>query len=330
MPPEDTSTPPPRTRRGTCRRGFTLIEMLVVVSIIVFLMAITFPVIGTLQNGGRVETGLSTVSLAGSVARAWSTASLPQVDLDSDPVSPVPDASYSGTAAIFCPTNEVRIVINWQRARNGSVFLETDPPGATPSLNGYADYRFANGGRRDIDYIAIPSGTGVAGIHRFGPSPADIEFLAPPFAIAFDETGTLMQGHRDNPPGRIRSNPANFMYYDADRDGAYNTADVRTTSYNPADWNRDSDNARGSSDAFLDAHLVRRIPFEAIETVAGVIVYDEAEYRAAGFSFTGGGFVTDVDTDTLPDDAYDWLRENGTVVFFSPNTGVALRDEGSE
>ena len=328
--PGGTSTLPPYTRRGTCRRGFTLIEMLVVVSIIVFLMAITFPVIGTLQRGGRVETGLNTVSLAGSVARTWSTASLPQVDQILDPPNTEP-GHYSGTAAIFCPTGEVRIVINYQLAtRNGS---SPTSPSFSNSLefnhqNGYRDYRIANGGRRDVDYIAIPQGTGIAGIHRFGQGAADVELLAPPFAIAFDETGALMQGHRD--PSTSGRNPANFVYYDANLDGRYNTTNVRTTSYDPADWDRDSDNARGIGDAFLNANLVRQLPFDAIETVAGVIIYDKTEYKAAGFSFAGGGFVTDVDTDTLPDDAYDWLRENGTVVFFSPNTGVALRDEGSE
>ena len=326
--PECPSPLAPYPRRGTCRRGFTLIEMMIVVLIVVIIMGITFPMLSALQRSGRVETGLSTVSLAGSVARAWATASLPQVNQVLDPAGSSNTGNYSGTAAIFCPTNEVRIVINHQLATdNGS---PPTSPTFSNSLefnhqNGYRDYRLTNGGRRDIDYIAIPSGTGIAGIHRFGLGAADIELLAPPFAIAFDETGTLIQGHRDNPAGHISSpNPANFVYYDADLNGAYDTNNVRTTSYDPADWDRDSSNARGVSDAFLNANLVRQLPFDAIETVAGVIIYDAAEYKAAGFNFSGGGFV---DSGTA---AYDWLRENGTVVFFSPNTGVALRDEGNE
>lgn len=293
--------PNPCTKRLARRRtrGFTIVELLTSVFIIVVVMAIIFPVIGSLKNGSRIEAGLNTVSLASDVARAWSTASLPQVDRGSDPVNPVFGATYSGTAAIFCPTNEVRIVINNQGAFDGANSLEA------AGVNGYWDYRRVNGGKRDLDYISIPQGSGVAGIHRFGNNTNAVHFLAPPFAITFDESGTLVQG---------------TIYYDGDLDGNYDTGRNRLTvpgGYDPADWDRDSVAVDGTE-------LVRPLPFEAIETIAGVVIYDEAAFKAAGFDFSGDGRIV------AGTAGFDWLRENGEVVFFSPNTGTAMRDEGQE
>jgi len=299
-----------RTARNNLRAGFTLVELLTSVFIIVVIMVIIFPVIGALKNGSRIEAGLNTVSLSADVARAWSVASLPQADLGSDPVSPVFGATYSGTAAIFCPTGEVRIVINDQRALdNNGVFLET----FTPSLNGYRDFRVSNGARTDLDYISIPTGTGVAGIYR---NNGGAHLIAPPFAVAFDRDGQMI-------PGADIGSGARVIYYDADFNGVYNLAQVRSTlgGYNPADW----DGLPGSNNENPDAtELVRQLPCEAIETVGGVITYDAADAKTAGFDFSGGG-------DYVQGSAgYDWLRENGTAVFFSPSSGVALRDEGIE
>lgn len=300
---------------GTRRRnaGFTLVELLTSVFLIVVIMLIIFPVVGALKNGSRVEAGLNTVSLSADVARAWSTASLPQADLGSDPVTPVFGATYSGTAAIFCPTGEVRIVINDQRAVDtGGVFLEAPLP-SRPSLNGYRDFRTANGARTDLDYISIPTGTGICGIYR---NNTGAHLIAPPFAVAFDRDGQMI-------PGANIGSGARVIYYDANYDGAYNLAQVRSSlgGYNPTDW----DGLPGSNNDTANATtLVKPLPFEAIETVVGVIIYDAKDAKTAGFDFSGGGDYAEGSA------GYDWLRENGTAVFFSPGSGVALRDEGIE
>ncbi len=292
------------------RPGFTMVELLTSVAIIAIMMIIIFPVVGALKGGSRIEAGLNTVSLASDVARAWSTASLPQADLGSDPVAPVPFADYSGTAAIFCPTGEVRIVINDQRAEdNGGNFLES----YTQRLNGYADYRVANRGRRDLDYISIPQGVGLAGIYRNG---AGAQLIAPPFAIAYNRDGQMI-------PGADTGGGTRVIYYDANFNGEYTGSDRGSVAggYDPADW----DGGPGANNEDPDATaLVRHLPFEAIETVVGVIIYDLQEAKAAGFDFSGGGVYGVGST------GYDWLRANGTPLFFSPNTGVAMRDEGKE
>lgn len=294
------------------RHGFTMVELLTSVAIIGIMMIIIFPVVGALKGGSRIEAGLNTTSLASSVARAWATASLPQADLGSDPVAPVPFADYSGTAAIFCPTGEVRIVINDQRATSDGNPVASNGSNALDSngLNGYADYRVANRGRRDLDYISIPQGVGLAGVYR---NNAGAHLIAPPFAIAYNRDGQMI-------PGADIGSGARVIYYDADFDGAYAVGDVRSSvagGYDPNDWDADS----VAPDATT---LVRPLPFEAIETVVGVIVYDLQDAKTAGFDFSGGG-------DYLQGSAgYAWLRENGTPLFFSPNTGVAMRDEGKE
>ncbi|XAM01461.1 prepilin-type N-terminal cleavage/methylation domain-containing protein [Phycisphaeraceae bacterium D3-23] len=296
------TTRPPHRRRP---RGFTIVELLTSVFIIAVIMVIVFPVIGALQNGSRIEAGLNTVGMSSDVARAWATASLPQADLNSDPAAPVFGASYSGTAAIFCPTGEVRIVINDQRASSGGNFLES----FSPPLNGYRDYRLAFGGKRDVDYIAFPQGTGIAGVYR---NNTGAHLIAPPFAIAYDRDGLMA-------PGANIGGGARVIYYDSNFDNNYDVGDVRSNvagGYDPGDWDRDS--------APLSAELVRELPFEAIETVAGVIIYDERDAESAGFDFSGGGDYAQGSA------GYNWLIENGTAVFFSPNTGTAMRDEGTE
>ena len=300
--------PPSRNPR---RHGFTMVELLTSVAIIGIMMIIIFPVVGALKGGSRIEAGLNTTSLASSVARAWATASLPQADLGSDPVSPVPFADYSGTAAIFCPTGEVRIVINDQRAEDsGGNFLES----YTQRLNGYADYRVANRGRRDLDYISIPQGVGLAGIYR---NNAGAHLIAPPFAIAYNRDGQMI-------PGADTGSGTRVIYYDANFNGEYTGQDRGSLGgYDPADW----DGGPGANNEDPDPDpdvLVRHLPFEAIETVVGVIVYDLQDAKTAGFDFSGGGVYS------VGDAGYAWLRENGTPLFFSPNTGVAMRDEGKE
>ncbi|MGB0768407.1 MAG: hypothetical protein ACPGYV_11945, partial [Phycisphaeraceae bacterium] len=207
--------------------------------------------------------------------------------------------SYSGTAALFCPTGEIRIVFNHRNARNGSnAFLED----FIPEVNGYLDIP-------GVDYILVPDRVGIAGIERTGNGAGDVRFIAPPFAIAFNASGQMAYGDTN---GRI--------YYDADGNGRYITADTRPAGYNPSAWS----GRAGSNNELPDATtLVRELPFEAIPCVPGVVVYNSQDF-ADDFDFAGGGEVG------LTSAAGEWLKENGRTLFFSPHTGIALRDEQQE
>jgi hypothetical protein len=188
----------------------------------------------------------------------------------------------------------VRIVTNFRNAqrRNGDYLEELNP-----EVNGYWDLR-------GVDYISIPDGVGVVGISRVGNT---VRFLAPPFAIAFNEKGQMSFG---DITGRI--------YYDSDGDTTYDMSDGRPNNYDPSAWDGES----GANNADIDEDtLVRELPFEAIECVPGVVIYDSGDFATAGFDLSGGGAVT------LNSAEGQWLEANGKTLFFSPSTGVALRDE---
>jgi len=288
-----------RQAHPTSRRrasGFTITELLVAIAIIIVLIGLTFPVISALQNSGRVEAGLNTVGMASDVARQWVKSSAWADDGVPNPAG----ERYSGTAALYCPTNEIRIVGNRRNARDaGGNYLEE----YLLTTNGYADLQ-------GMDYISIPDGVGIAGIVRTGSAANSVLFIAPPFAIVFDESGHLNFGDTNG-----------LIYYDSDFNGFYDVNDTRPAGYNPKQWDGDGTNDNAALDT---GTLSRPLPFEAIPCVAGVIVFSTREYEGQGYSFAGGGAVA------INSNEGQWLQENGQTLFFSPHTGVALRDEDDQ
>ncbi|MFN3165856.1 MAG: prepilin-type N-terminal cleavage/methylation domain-containing protein [Phycisphaeraceae bacterium] len=280
-----------RARRRARTRGFTLTELLVAISVIILIIAITFPVISSIQSGSRIEAGLNTVGMTADVARQWVAPSA----WEEDSADKVVGERYSGCAAMFCPTGEVRIVTNFRNAENQrGVFMEE----MSPEVNGYWDLR-------GVDYISIPAGVGVAGIYRRGNT---VSFLAPPFAIAFNEKGQMSFG-----------DITGHIYYDSDGDTRYDMSRTRPGGYDPVQW--DGESGSNNEDVDPDTLVREPAPFEAIECVPGVIIYDSNDFANAGFDFAGGGAVT------LNSPEGQWLQANGRTLFFSPSTGVALRDE---
>lgn len=285
------------------KRGFSIIELLVAISIIALIIAIAFPVVSALTTSTRVEAGLNVAGMSSDVARQWVQAEAWANDASTDNSSAVREA-YSGTAALYCPTGEVRIVVNDRDARDRSNFLED----LNGNQNGYEDID-------TIDFIQIPDGVGIAGIVRTGPPGAiEIRFIAPPFAIAFNEAGQLNYGDTN---GRI--------YYDANGDGNYTRSDIRAAGYNPSEWgdSRDPDDMDPNGNSSnITSTLALTLPFEAIECVPGIVIYSTSEFEESGFTFDGGdGGVN------LGSLAGQWLQDNGETIFFSPHTGIALRDE---
>ena len=123
------------------RAGFTIIEMMVVVAIVVILLAVGFPTMWKLERESRVAQGVNALAVSSSATRAFATR-------DKANLTSVPLASYSGTALIVAPNWQIRIVENNQAAKNGGNFLESMP------FNGYRDIP----GR---DYVDIPFGVGM-------------------------------------------------------------------------------------------------------------------------------------------------------------------------
>lgn len=275
--------------------GFSIVELMVSIGIIGLLIGISFPFISAMTTGSRVEAGLNIVGMSSDVARQWVQAESWADDGIANATNPSGE-SYSGTAAIYCPTGEIRIVSNNRFAKDtGSNFLE----GAGSTTNGYKDLP-------QVDYIRIPVDVGIAGIERTGSGATAIRFIAPPFAIAFNELGQLNYG-----------DTSGYIYYDGDGDNEYDltTAGERPSGYDPRDWGDDRDAASDYT-----SELSLKLPFEAIECVPGVVVFDFEKYEAAGFDFDGGSV-------TLSSNEGQWLQDNGETIFFSPHTGAALRDE---
>jgi|GEM_PF-2205056 len=292
-----------RSQTPSASRGFTLTEALVVLSIVAMLIGLTFPTLKILQKSGREEAGQNTVSMSVDVARQWVSAN---AWVNDNSLFPPSNESYTGTAALFCPTGEVRIVYNIRNARdNSNNFLEdlTNPV----AKNGYADVF-------GIDYIVIPNGVGLVGIHRTGANTNDVELIAPPFAIAFDGNGSMYFG-----------DTTRRIYYNGDGSGNFDTGTGRTGAYNPDQWTGEKGALNQGYLANAGTNPTKKLPFDAMECVPGVIIYDKNDYASAeggfGSKLSSGGAVS------LTSDAGQWLRENGTTLFFSPSTGIALREE---
>lgn len=271
-------------------QGFSIVELMVSVGIIVLLIAISYPFLSALNRGSRIEAGLNIVGMSSDVARQWVEAE--SWANDGSTAAPTLE-SYSGTAAIYCPTGEIRIVVNDRNAdQGGNNYLED----FALETNGYKDLD-------DVAYIRIPDGVGIAGIQRFGAGNNDVQFIAPPFAIAYNELGQLNYGDANG-----------YIYYDGDGDGNYETARTRQSGYNPSGADENSASLRPDG-------VSLELPFEAIECVPGVVIFNLNDFEDAGFTFDGGGVLA------LGGTEGQWLNANGETIFFSPHTGVALRDE---
>jgi prepilin-type N-terminal cleavage/methylation domain-containing protein len=360
--PNPPATPaPPRPHRGRlagCRHarplGFTLIELMVVLSIIVIASAITFPFLGAMTRDLASSNGVNTVQAATTAARAYATRTKADIEVDGSGGQ----ADYSGVAALFTPDSLIRLIENagsgagdarYLTDANGNA-LETAYQGDGIRLNGFIDIV----GREPIQ---LDPNTGVVGIVRAPSTDArypvrlsggdSARLIPPPFAVWFSPSGSIVAGvPLANSGGPLADQEAvdrsrqRVVYYDGDL-----TRDLDATATEHIDVERnavgnwtapnrfsvsgtydvdefDPSSTEYDRSAAFNSDLNRAVlPFEEIEAVVGVLVYDKKAFRGAGLDWpaTPSGQAI-----------AEWLVDNGTAVFFSPTSGVAFREANQQ
>ncbi|MEM6332764.1 MAG: prepilin-type N-terminal cleavage/methylation domain-containing protein [Planctomycetota bacterium] len=354
--------------------GFTLVELMTVLVIIVFVSAITFPFLGAMSRDIASSNGVNTVQAATTAARAYATRTRGAQVID---VTLGTNAEYSGAAALFTPDNLIRIIENsgngislQSETAPGNPFLEIGFESASPVINPSpgVDFQLPLNGFSDVEGrepIVLNPNIGVVGIVR---APNDdpyntiypvrltnsstTRFIPPPFAVWFNQAGSLVSGiPRFNAPtaAEVDLSRNRVVYYDAGpaislnglRTDAVGIDVQRISAGNWRSSNRESvdpydpdefDPASPEFDRqrnFSDSNRLI-LPFEEIEAVVGIVLYDKSEFRR--FQPEGQTFELDWPP-ANPTEAQaiaEWLVDNGTAVFFSPTSGIALRQANEQ
>jgi len=308
--------------------GFTMIELMVVVSIIGILMGMLFPVVWSLDRSVRMNGAVSTIGAAVAAARvAVGQGGHFAVDGYRE---------YRGMAVLFTPGGELRLVesVDARRLAMGGgappdLIDENNNP-LDPEAGAFDDIR-------NRDYLMLPNGVGVVGIARgaAGTGIAGLKLLTPPIAIRFDGEGKLVSG------AAISGVDERLVYYDGNYDGEYDTNVDRTnpyttSPYNPAVWDSTDDNFDDTTKNPVSVpgrHTGEdreNLPFEEIETVVGVLVFSKAEVVGEGLNLiskvgTGAPVNNMVAGWLLEDNDSDGELDNSQVMFFSRYTGVVVK-----
>ena len=350
-----------RTLSGSARRGFTLAELMIVVTIFVFLAGLSFPALRALARSTRTTTGINAVTVAGAAAQVYARQTRPPL---TSVIPTATDGEYSGTALLFTPRGEIRLLFNDQfiGEQGTSAYLEETAisvgvgPTIYNGLDGYKDIP-------DREPIRVPNSTGVFGIARGnnGGTPT-LVLLSPPFAVRFGTSGQVEYEDRSDLTAGASTTPyvdtgvsetidLNFIYVDGDYTGGVDPALTRTNcrtpntgtnDYFPDYWDPSNDNfdadatwsTLGTSETADDREI---IPFDCIETVIGVIVYDKLEFREFLQDQVAEGNLTNADIPSRYDVgdgsatanvAVDWLldKDNTRAFLFNRHTGALFRD----
>lgn len=325
---------------NTTRAGFTLIEMLIVVSITAIVLAFSFPMIGAMKRDSSASSGVNTISVAIPSIRRYATGDVTfPNDLDTTTAGDQAGA-YSGAAAIFTPAGEIRLTRNYAGAvssdfisgsrlleRHGPRVLDEQTGVGLPSreLNGFADL--------EVDYLQLPSDTGVAGINRVSGGPIGATnagpplLLPPPFAVWFSQNGYLVATGWDLTASPQRTNDYQFVYYDGNYDNDFRTLGPGArrgsiNNYNPDWYNPDAGDYNPNNwDGVQEKYT---LPFEMLEAVVGVYVYSRTEFQGA----VDDGLINHwTDSSAAANTArWQWMRENGEMLMFSKQTGAMMRN----
>jgi prepilin-type N-terminal cleavage/methylation domain-containing protein len=317
------------SKEDTTRGGFSLIELLVVITIISIILAFSFPMIADMKQSVSASSGANTIAITVVSARRYATDpkhafALTDVDPRAGTGSSEPGL-YSGVAALFTPAGEIRLVWNYESAiynsgsgywfleRHGPRVIDTQGAGQPQQeLNGFKDL--------PIDYIQLGSDVGVVGITRNRRVNATKPplLLAPPFAIWFDQNGYMIATGQDV-FGSDRD--YQFVYYDGDYNGSYDCFSPRLNNIDPEAYNPNS--GRFDRNNWDPNKKKYKLPFEKIEAVIGVFVYSLDAFNNA---VEDGEFPAWGAADPTANDLYwAWMRENGQLMMFSRQTGMLMR-----
>lgn len=281
-------------QRGPASRGFTIIELMVVVAMIAMLIGFSVPLVFKIDELSRDRSGVNTFGVAVTAARAYATRRIADDDEQEN-------ASYSGTAIVVTPYGELRLVENDQRS------------GLEPR-NGYKDLS-------RTEFISLPKGISAVGIARNGTGAGGLLLLPPPFAIRFNE-----RGHLISDANTADAASENTVIYDFG--GGYQTS-TRPGGYDLIQY--DPDHTDVQRDPATGKYI--QTAFGNLETVVGVIVYSKADFEDAGGQWKGTGSVAPEFGCKTPDGSCGtgmtgvrrWMLDNGTVLFFSRFTGQIIR-----
>lgn len=296
------------------RPAFSIVEMLVVISIIGILAAITFPVVGALRQGSQFSSAENTIVASVNIVRAYTRRNRAADFQDINGVSGQ-FGDDSGVAIVFTPGGELRLVENDPDAANGSGnLIEIDRNEAGQSLrNAYSDIQ----GR---DYVKLPSRVSVAGLRRLSSGsswPDDVEFVPAPFAVRFDKHGTLIN-RQGGTSGTSIFTEDGHVYYDGDGNGEYETGSSLPAGYDPAEWDYRSANSSATlvsgSNVSITGNSPRwTLPTDRLDSLVVAVVYDVGDFTAIG-----GWNATEAEIS-------NFMNENGRFIFFSRNTGLQRR-----
>ena len=323
------------------RKAFSLIELLVVISIIALLTGISFPVVRTLLRNTAVNTAESQVNNALTAARVFATRSNSFVSARSIGgtlrTSKDSGDGFSGAIVLFATDNTLRICENDENAldrTNSPNWLEFFNPGR----NGYTPVP-------DLEDLRISGRVIPLGIVRTGSTPFDIQLVPPPFAMRVSNDGTIDQGQAKPMPvftgervvyisatGEVESVPLGNQeiqttLYDIDND----RASLAGMTYDATAF------GLGGNELMPDGRTQQ--PFGVIETVSGVLLVDTSQFPSTFDHPDGSGPVAaipPVGGDTGNAAIYDedqsaailnWAAENGTfarIMLFNRYTGQDL------
>ena len=281
------------------RSGFTLAELLVVITVIVLLFTVVAPNFSAMISSGIEDSAVSVISAATATARVYATRT-----------QSFSAGSYQGAALLFTPSGEVRIVRHVENAvdGNGTVRLvDKSPPHA-----GFEDLP-------GEDFFNLPEAVGVVGVTRGGSNVAagELYIMPPPFAIRFNSDGTLISRRT------LQGSSNRAMYYDGTGDGrcTLTGSGLRTSSYNANLY--DSRSSEYVSSNFNAGDGKIRFGIDGIDTVVAIIAFKMNDFLDAGHKLGGTGASLGTQGQVSAT-AATWLKNNGRTIYFNRYTGTAI------
>ena len=270
----------------TTSRAFSLVELLVVISIATIILALSVPSVRGLLLQGQVASASTTIAAAADTARRLAKSEAVQVAFPEG-------ARYQGVAMIFAPSGEIRLAVHEPAAsdlRNNGVVRSVDFLQDETAADRYAGFTDIE----RLDYIPLTEGVDVYGIDYVpvarGAAPSNRIFLPRPFAVRFNGDGRLVVSSVESwdAPGPLQAAP--FFELDPrdtrERLVVYDNAYNRGLGYEPP--GASNKNTRGgvpepTPPNLADGWFDPRSPNYAFDPTTGNYAPDrwQASYNAA-------------------------------------------------